>query len=181
MAFLVVDVGKEIALDIDDQPQVRRAVQALAGHGRLAQHGDSVGQVSVNLRIGRAAAVMPDHPAQRFQPPLVLSAEDDIRITRIRIEYKNVSSGVHEVFPSCLSRCNLVRVRVEALISDVAAGLPRHVSPVDSISDGGVKPPLRSIAQCSRRVVRVGVFQPTAITIGALRSRPSRFPRSGKP
>lgn len=86
MAFLVIDIGEEVAFHVGNHSQVQRAVKPLTRHGCLTNDGDRVGQMLIDERIGGRRTIVRDHAAELLRSRPVLGIEDEIDRARMRIK-----------------------------------------------------------------------------------------------
>jgi hypothetical protein len=84
--FGVVDVGQEVALDIDHRPQPRRPRQTLGGQVGLADDGDRLGQVPLDDVVRHRRAVGDHERAERLQPRPRRGVADHVQRPRQRID-----------------------------------------------------------------------------------------------
>ena len=86
-ARLVVDVAQEVALDVDDRPQRRRARNAIRVEVGLADDGDGVGQVGLDDRVRHPARpVVHDDVAQRVEARPRRGVEDGVQRARLGVD-----------------------------------------------------------------------------------------------
>ena len=101
MALQVVDVGQEIAFDVEHYLQLWSTVQSLLGQRRLSNQRDRLWQIAIDMVVAGRRPVMPYNLTQRFKPCLCRSVKDEVDRTRMRIKQNQwMGCGVHIVaFP----------------------------------------------------------------------------------
>ena len=86
-ARVVVDVAQEVALDVDDGPERRRARDAFGVEVGLADDGDGVGEVGLDHGVGHPArAFMHDDVAERVQPRARRGVEHGVQPARLGVD-----------------------------------------------------------------------------------------------
>ena len=82
----VVDVGQEVALDVDHRPQLRGAGEPLRRQVGLAEDRDRLGQVRLDRRGGHRLGVAHDEPPERFEPGARRRVADHVERPRQRVD-----------------------------------------------------------------------------------------------
>src|SRR4051812_5628212 len=96
MAFEIVDVGEEIAFNVEHCLQLWSTIEPLLRQCRLADQSNGLRQIAINMRIIGRRAVMPHDIAELFETCLGRGIEDEVNGTRMRIkQYQGSGSRVH--------------------------------------------------------------------------------------
>src|SRR5436190_23169422 len=96
LAFEVVDIGEEIALNVEDDLQLCSTVQSRLGQRRLADQRDSFGNIAIDVRIACRRAVMPDNLTELFKSCFGWSVKNEVDGTRMRIKQNQwTRGGIH--------------------------------------------------------------------------------------
>jgi hypothetical protein len=110
VAFRVIDVGQEIAFHVEDSPELGCAVQPFQGKRRLSDHGERLGQETIELPVGQRRPVVPGHIAKRVEACPRLGVKNEPHAPRMGIEKDEGAFHSGDSGPGPFGCCRIINM-----------------------------------------------------------------------